>query len=642
MNTLFDKTTLGSMQLKNRIFMSPMGTTGEADGAYNIDAINYFTERAKGGAGLIITGANVVSTKYEPRPCTELSDFHHVERLNMLIDRCHHFGAKVCVQLSPGLGRQQFTDPFTPPYSAGSVPSFWFPDLICKPFSVEDIKYLVGKVGYSASLAVNAGADAVELHAYGGYLLDQFHSTQWNNRTDEYGGSLENRMRFSLECIEAIRANTPKDFPILVKFTPDQRVEGFRTIDEGVEMAKIFEKAGVTALHVDTGCYEEWYQAITTVYSCRAHKLDAQKAIKAVVGIPVLGDGKLWDPTVAKKVISEGTLDYMGLGHEMLADPYWPAKMKSGHTEDIRPCVGCNECLLSGFSGKHYYCAVNPTCYAEKEYALPKKDGTIKRVLVIGGGPAGMEAAITARRRGFEVTLMEKENRLGGTLWAAGGAAFKGDILQSIRYMETQCYKLGVDVRLNTEATEKTIKGDYDKVILAAGSTPVVPGIKGIEHTVVASDYLTHKVTVGKKVVVIGAGLAGTEAAADIAPDADEVTLIEMLPDILAAANHCLNNDQHLRRLVKDRGVKCIAGAKVTEILPDQVTFEKDGEVHSVACDTVINAVGFRSNNQLTDYLEDKYEDVAVIGDAVKPRKILDAVHEGYHAIRIMGEVEVF
>ncbi len=208
--------------------------------------------------------------------------------------------------------------------------------------------------------------------------------------------------------------------------------------------------------------------------------------------------------------------------------------------------------------------------------------------------------------------------------------------------METQCYKLGVDVRLNTEATEKTIKGDYDKVILAAGSTPVIPGIKGIEHAVVASDYLTHKVNVGRKVVVIGAGLAGTEAAADIAPDADEVTLIEMLPDILAAANHCLNNDQHLRRLVKDRGVQCIAGAKVTEILPDQVTFEKDGEVHSVSCDTVINAVGFRSNNQLTDYLEEKYEDVAVIGDAVRPRKILDAVHEGYHAIRIMGEVEVF
>ena len=463
--SLFDKTYIGNMKLKNRIFMSPMGTTGEADGAYCNEGIDYFEERAKGGAGLIITGANVVSTKYEPRPCTELSDFHHVERLNMLIERCHNYGAKVCVQLSPGLGRQQFTDPFTPPYSAGSVGAFWFPNLVCKPFEKEDIHYLVEKVGYSASLAVAAGADCVELHAYGGYLLDQFHSVQWNNRTDEYGGSLENRMRFTLECIEAIRNNIPAGMPILVKFTPHQRVEGFRTIDEGIEMAKILEKAGVDALHVDTGCYEEWFQAITTVYSEDGHKLDVQKAIKDVVSVPVLGDGKLTDPAVAQKAVENDILDYVGLGHQMLADPYWPKKVKSGHTEDITPCVGCNECLLAGFSGKHYYCAVNPKCYAEKAYALPKPDGNVKKVLVIGGGPAGMQAAITARQRGFEVDLIEKENRLGGTLWPAGGPDFKADVLKLIKYLETQCYKTGVNVQLNKTVTADNIKGDYDKVI---------------------------------------------------------------------------------------------------------------------------------------------------------------------------------
>ncbi|MGM9972584.1 MAG: NAD(P)/FAD-dependent oxidoreductase [Clostridiaceae bacterium] len=634
---LFDKTKIGTMELKNRIFMSPMGTTGEADGAYCIDGINYFMERAKGGAGLIITGANVVSTKYEPRPCTELSDFHHVERLNMLIDRCHHYGAKVCVQLSPGLGRQQFTDPFTPPYSAGSVSSFWFPDLICKPFEKEDIKYLVEKVGYSASLAVAAGADSVELHAYGGYLLDQFHSVQWNNRTDEYGGSLENRMRFTLECIEAIKKNTPKDFPIIVKFTPHQRVEGFRTLDEGIEMAKILEKAGVSALHVDTGCYEEWYQAITTVYSKEGHKLDVQKAIKEVVNVPVLGDGKLVSPALAKSAVEEEILDYVGLGHQMLADPYWPSKVKSGHTEDIAPCVGCNECLLSGFSGKHYYCAVNPLCYAEKEYALPKPDGSKKSILVIGGGPAGMEAAITARKRGWDVELWEKEDRLGGTLWPAGGPDFKADVLKLIKYLETQCYKTGVNVRLNTKATAENIKGgNYDKVVLAAGASPVVLNIKGIENTTLVTDYLTHKATVGKKVVVIGGGLAGTEAACDIAPHAEEVTIVEMLPDILFSAAHCLNNDQHLKNMVKDRGVKVEANAKVTEITDHSVTFERDAQIYTIECDTILNAVGFKANNQLVDLLEETYEDVAVIGDAVSPRKILTAVHEGYHTIRVM------
>ncbi|WP_308698487.1 FAD-dependent oxidoreductase [uncultured Thomasclavelia sp.] len=637
-NVLFDKTYIGKMKLKNRVFMSPMGTTGEADGAYNIDAINYFMERAKGGAGLIITGANVVSTKYEPRPCTELSDFHHVERLNMLIDRCHHYGAKVCVQLSPGLGRQQFTDPFTPPYSAGSVGSFWFPDLICKPFTKEDIQYLVGKVGYSASLAVMAGADAVELHAYGGYLLDQFQSKQWNNRTDEYGGSLENRMRFTLECIEAIKKNIPDTVPLLVKFTPDQRVEGFRDLSEGIEMAKILEKAGVDALHVDTGCYEEWYQAITTVYSKPGHKLDVQKAIKDVVSVPVLGDGKLFDPKLAEKVVNDGILDYVGLGHEMLADPHWVNKVKKNQLEDITPCVGCNECLLSGFSGKHYYCAVNPTCYAEKEYALPADTGLKRKVLIIGGGPAGMEAAITAKRRGFEVDLWEKADKLGGTLWPAGGPDFKADVLKLITYLETQCHKLGVNISLNKAATKDNIKGlDYDRIILATGANPAMPPIEGIEKTVLATDYLTHQVTTGDNVVIIGAGLAGSEAACDLAGQGKNTVLIEMLPDILALANHCLNNDQHLRNMIKDRGVNVVTGAKVTKITDDSITYEKDGEVHTVSCDTVLNAAGFKPNNQLEDLLEEEYDDKAVvIGDAVAPRKILTAIHEGYHAIRVM------
>ena len=637
MRTLFDRTQIGSMKRKNRIFMSPMGTTGEADGAYCNEGIDYFEERAKGGAGLIVNGANVVSTRYEPRPCTELSDFHHVERLNMLIDRCHHWGAKVCVQISPGLGRQQFTDPFTPPYSAGSVSSFWFPELICKPFTVEDIHYLVERVGYSASLAVNADADAVMLHAYGGYLLDQFHSTQWNNRTDEYGGSLENRMRFTLECIEAMRSNIPAGMPIIVKFTPHQRVEGFRTLDEGVEMAKLLERAGVDALLVDTGCYEEWFQAITTVYSAPGHKLDVQRAIREVVSVPLLGDGKLIEPDLAKQVVEEGTLDYVGLAHQLLADPYWPRKVQEGRDEDIRPCVGCNECLLAGFSGKHYYCAVNPQCYAEKAYALPKPDGTRRSVLVIGGGPGGMEAAITARQRGFDVELLEKSGRLGGTLWPAGGPEFKHDIIRLIESMETQCRKLGVTITLDTEATAETLADVHvDKIILATGSVPAVPPIPGIENAIPVTDYLTHQVEVGRNVVIIGGGLAGTEAACDIAPDADSVTIVEMLPDILAAAAHCLNNDQHLRAMVAERGVSVVAGARVTDISAGSLSYEKDGETVTIPADTVLNAAGFTASNELEEACLAVCDDVAVIGDAVGPRKILDAVHEGYHAIRIM------
>jgi 2-enoate reductase len=634
---LFDKTKIGSMKLKNRIVMAPMGTTGEADGAYNMNAINYFEERAKGGAGLIITGANVVSTKYEPRPCTELSNFHHVERLNMLIDRCHHYGAKVCVQISPGLGRQQFTDPFTPPYSAGACPAFWFPSLTCKPFTKEDIAYLVSKVGYSASLAKLAGADSVELHAYGGYLLDQFHSKQWNDRTDEYGGSLENRMRFTLECIDAIRQQVGLDFPISVKFTPYHGVKGGRELDEGLEMARILDKANIDLLHVDVGCYEAWYKAITTVYAPEGHQMPIVEAVKQVVKHPVIGQGKLCDPAKAESAIAQQKLDYIALAHQLLADPYWPNKVKAEAVDDIVPCIGCNECLLAGFSGKHYYCAVNPLCYAEKEYALPENHSEKKSVLVIGGGPGGMSAAITAARRGFNVELWEKSDKLGGNLWGAGLPTFKHDVLRLITYMEKQIKKLGITVHLNKEAKVEEIPSDrFDKVILATGSRAAIPPIQGIEFASPSDDYLRGIKKPGKKVVVIGGGLVGCETAAYMKETAEEVTIVEMLKDILAIADHCLNNDQALRDMLSERKVNVVADVKVLRITPDHVTYLKDGKETDIQADTVIIAAGYHANNSLEDELEKKVSDLTVIGDAQSPRKIINAVHEGYHTIRVM------
>ncbi len=637
MDKLFERTRIGSMKLKNRIVMGPMGTTGESDGSYCAEGIRYFEERAKGGTGLIITGANVVTTKYEARPCTELSNFHHVERLNMLIERCHHYGAKVCVQISPGLGRQQFTDPFTPPYSASECGAFWFPELKCKPFSKEEIKDIVEKLGYSASLAKMAGADAIELHAYGGYLLDQFHSKQWNMRTDEYGGELRNRMRFTLECIAAMRKNTGPKFPILVKFTPAHRVEGGRELEEGLEMAKILQEAGVDALHVDVGCYEAWHKAISTVYEKEGHQMDVVEAVKKTVSVPVFGQGKMFDPQKAELAVAQGKTDYIVLGHQMLADPEWANKVKSGNTMDIAPCIGCNECLLAGFSGKHYYCAVNPLCYAEDDYPLPEKKDVKETVLVIGGGPGGMSAAMTAAKRGYDVELWEKSSRLGGNLWAAGLPTFKHDVLRLITYMERQVIKLGVRIKLNKEATaENVLAGKYDKIILAAGSVPFMPPIEGIKTASSSGDYLLGIKKPGKKVVVIGGGLVGCETAAYMKEMAEEVTIVEMLPDILAIADHCLNNDQALRTMIKERNIDVVGDAKVTKITPDRVIYTKNGQEYTIACDTVIIAAGYQSNNLLEDVLEEKVEDLTVIGDAQSPRKILTAVHEGYHAIRVM------
>ena len=443
-------------------------------------------------------------------------------------------------------------------------------------------------------------------------------------------------MRFTLECIAAIRTNVGPDFPILVKFTPVHKVEGFRQIDEGIAMAKILESAGIEALHVDVGCYEAWYKAISTVYNEEGHQLDVVKAIKENVSLPVLGQGKLFDPKKAQEVVAQGVLDYVVLGHQMLADPHWANKVKQGNTMDIAPCVGCNECLLAGFSGKHYYCAVNPLCYAEKEFALPKVDGIKKSVLVIGGGPGGMYAAITARKRGYEVDLYEKEERLGGTLWAAGMPTFKHDVLKLITYLERQCLKTGVNVYLNTEFTLKDAKKDYDKVILSAGSSPMMPPIPGIEKAGFVSEFLTDRKEAGKQIVIIGGGLAGCEAACYLKENAETVTIIEMQEDILFGCDHCLNNDQALRQMLQDNNINKITKATVTKIEDNRVTYLQDNQEYTIVCDTIINAAGFKPNDQLEDALEEIYDDVTVIGDAKAPRKILTAIHEGYHAIRVM------
>lgn len=637
MSVLFEKTRIGTMKLKNRIVMGPMSTTGESDGAYSMEAIRYFTERAKGGCGLIITGANLVTTEYEPRSSTELSNYHHAERLNMLVERCHHYGARVCVQLSPGLGRQQFIDPLTSPYSAGSCSAFWFPSLTCKPIPTWDIGSLVRKIGYAASLARMAGADAIELLASGGYLLDQFQTSLWNTRSDEYGGGLRNRMRFTLECIEAIRESAGPGFPILVKFAPCHGFEGGRTLEEGLEMARILEEAEVNALHVDVGCHEAWYRSISTVYQEDGHQLPITQAVKNVVNLPVFGQGKLFDPALAQDAVATGKLDYVVLAHQMLADPEWANKVREGRFSEIAPCIGCNECLLSGFSGKHLRCAVNPLCYTEEEYALPAPSSTKRSVLVIGGGPGGMSAAIAAAKRGFSVELWEKSDRLGGNLWAAGLPGFKKDVFRLISYMQHQIERLDIAVSLSKEAkAEDVIAGNYDKVILAAGSKPVIPRIPGSEYASFAADYLLGRKKPGARVVVIGGGLVGCETALFMSETAEEVTIVEMLGDILAIADHCLNNDQALRAMLTDRGIRIVPGVWVTDITKDGVICEKGGETLALACDTVILAAGYRANNELEQSLDGKVKDLCVIGDAEAPRKIMNAIHEGYHAIRIM------
>ncbi len=638
---LFDRVKIGNVTINNRIAMAPMGCKTDPDGGFDDRSIEYFGLRAKGGAGLIITGLNMVCTEYETRAANVLEGFHHVNRLSLLVDKCHQYGSKVLVQIGPGLGRVGYSDPENPPYSASAVPCKNFPDLMCKPFEKEQIEHLVKCMGRGAMLAKNAGADGVEIHAYGGYIFDQFLTPIWNKRTDEYGGDLKGRMKFLRDSIEDGKKVCGPNFLCVVKITADHclpEVEGMRRLEEGVEIAKILDQmGGVDAIHVDTGCYERYNLQVSTVYEEPGFQLYADKAVKDAVHIPVIGHGKLNDPAVAEKAIEDGCLDIVALGHQMLADPEWPHKVIEGRIDEIKYCCGCNECLYGAVKGRFKPCAMNPISGNEIDYPEVPVEGE-KTMLVVGGGPGGMAAAIEAANKGIKVELWEKEEELGGNLRAAGGPDFKHDVKKSMEYLKHALYQSGATVRLGKEGeAQEIIDGNYDYVVIATGSRPFIPPIPGVKESPIvmtANDALTGAPLKGR-VVVVGAGLVGCEAAVYATESADKVYVVEMMDDILATADHLFNCDQALRRMMAECGAQVTCSAKVTKITDQGLEYEKDGKTNFIEADHIVIASGFRPNNALEDQLWGKVKDVRMIGDAVAPRKIITAVSEGYHYARL-------
>ncbi|MGI6584843.1 MAG: FAD-dependent oxidoreductase [Lutisporaceae bacterium] len=635
---LFERTAIGSMKLKNRIIMSPMGTSSDVDGGFSTQSKDYYVERAKGGFGLIILACNIATDKYETRPNNMLDNFHKVGRLEALIDECHQYGAKVCVQISPGCGRMGYSDPNTPPYAASAVPSCWFPDLICKPFSVEQIHDLVKKVGYTAFLAKTAGADAVEFQGYGGYLIDQFMTSLWNNRTDEYGGSLENRMRFPLEMIEEVKKTCGNSFPIIFKFTVTHEIPEGKPVQEGLKIAKILEQAGVAALHVDHGSYEQYYYQITTVYNREASKVHLAEMVKKEVNIPVFCDGKLGDPEIAESVLQEGKTDFIALGKQAIADPDWPNKVKSGRYDEIRSCIYCNECHLGMHQGKYLMCAVNPYCGHEKDYFLTAANNP-KKLLVIGGGPGGMECAVDAAERGHAVELWEQRSVLGGNLRAAAAPEFKKDVQKYLDYLIGRLKRSSVKVELSKRASaDEIIAYDADMVVLAVGAKPFYPPIPGIigSSTKIAYDVLTEKESVGKRIAVIGGGLVGCETALMLDKKGKEVTIIEMMDRLIPGEVLNRNNEQMLKRLLSESNIKICLGTQLCEVKEDRCIISCQGTKEELLCDNVVLACGFKPEDSLEMQLLDKVKELKVIGDCVSPRKVYTAVHEGFHAARLL------
>lgn len=648
---LFERTKLGNVKLRNRIALAPMGMKSGPEGYWDDRNVEFYRRVAEGGAGLLTLGCFICTEEFEKRSTWVLEDYYHLGGLSLVCDKVHWEGAAVMAQMSIGLGRIAFYDPERPPLSASPNPMFGDPSLTSGEFTEEQIARLVERFGQSALLAKHAGVDAVEFQAYGGYLFDQFMTPRWNRRTDQYGGSLENRLRIVTECLQAVRKTCGPDMPVSVKITPTHLMpeeDGYRGIEEGIEMSKMLEAAGFDVIHVDNGCYERYNKQIPTVYDERGTQLETIRAVRNVVSVPIIGNGKLNYPSFAEKVLEDGDLDIVALGHQMLADPDWPKKVKSGRLHDINFCIGCNECLFylhlnsspDVKQGRHRLCAINPLCTHEWDYKVEDAK-VIKKVLVAGGGPGGIMAAKTAAQRGHKVDLWEKSDQLGGNLRAAAAPEFKEDVQVYLDNAIEQLINSPVNIVLNKEATaDEIIRAGYDNVVIATGSRPIMLNLKKDAESAVkvmcSNDALLQRRRMTGEVVVIGAGLVGCETALHIEKTAHKVILLECLDEMLKTSTHYINNDTALMELMNNSSIETICGATVTEITKDGLKYVRDGKEIEIKCDTVVMAAGYRSVDNLEDELWDKVDDIRVIGDAVGPRKVVDAVHEGFHYARII------
>ena len=644
---LFEPGKIGSLTLKNRIAMAPMGIVGlyESDGRLSQRGIDYFAARARGGTGLIITGLIRPHRLFEqprgmPFVRSVMADNRmYITTLNQFADALHDYGAKVCVQLTAGVGRVANPEYLSDddPVAPSVLPCYWDPSRMSRELSIEEIERLVQAFEFSARVLRDAGIDAVQLHGHEGYLLDQFKTALWNKRTDRYGGNLENRLRFPLEVIEAVKRGAGADFPVIYRFGLKHYLDGGREIEEGLEIARRLEAAGVDALDVDAGCYETWYWPHPPTTQPPGCMVDLAEMVKKEVKIPVMAVGKLGYPDLAEMVLEEGKADFVILGRALLADPDWPNKVKAGEVDDIRPCIGDHECLKRIVERKYLSCTVNPQVGMEREFTLRPADKK-KSVLVVGGGPGGMEAARVAALRGHQVTLWERDKVLGGNLIPASVPDFKQDYASLIRYLVNQIKKLGVTVELGKEANAELIQRmQPDVVFIATGSRPIVPQIPGVkkDKVVTAVDLLLGKKKAGKTVVMVGGGLVGCETALHLVRQGKKVTVVESLDT--AARDMFKANRLHLLKLLEDEKVQIMTDTSVLEVKDEGIVIAgKEGKKSTLAADTVVLALGMQCNDGFEEVLRNKVPEAYAIGDCVETGKVINAMWGGFRTARLI------
>jgi 2,4-dienoyl-CoA reductase-like NADH-dependent reductase (Old Yellow Enzyme family)/thioredoxin reductase len=641
---LFEPGKMGKVVLKNRIIMAPCGTHYSSHyGVVTDQQLAYYGERAKGGAGVIVTEG--ASTRKPPRgkPGRILvNEDKFIPGLKKLADVIHDGGAKAVMQMSSHQGSMDEVDPASPsgiphPYAgwSTSIPKK------ARIITVADMQELIEEYGEAARRIMEAGFDGVMIHGANGYLACELLSRVFNKRTDAYGGDLKGRAKYLLDMMAETRRKTSPDFPVILRLMGSDRLskiggtDGW-SIEECVELCKIVEANGATAVNITSG------SAVTPEWTGPAYfmpdacNVDITEAVKkSGANIPVWITGKIDRPSLAEEILRDGKADFICMGRALICDPYWPTKVKEGRVEDICPCIWdkrCIEDVVCDFSPMS--CTVNPLVGKEREFQakLPRVTKE-KNVLVLGGGPGGMQAAIIAAQKGHKVTLWEKSSALGGQLVLAAIPPDKQDLGNFLTYLKIQVAKAGVKVVLNKQATADEVKTFApDSVIVAVGSTPFVPDIPGIKgkNVINCREFLAGEKSVGKNVVVIGAGHVGCETCFALAEKGANVTLTYIEPAL--EIKYWMFKKYFQDKLAK-YNIKIypqVLYRKITEKGVELTT--REGETVFLTADNIVLAAGSTPDRTLPEALKGKYLDFAEIGDCVKPRKIREAVEEGIWA----------
>lgn len=674
---------IGSMTVKNRTVMTAAEMSlGQTDGTPTERMMNYYEERARGGVGLIIPGICRVNDMGAASTFTQLAMSHdyHIEPMREFARRIHAHGAKLCIQLHHP-GRQGYAS------SINSLPVVIpvvkrFPKVLDALFSATPI--LLGleekKICFSVQAPSNcelsahgatrihamskreihklqrdfieaavrcqkADVDAVELHGGHGYLIQQFLSPNTNLRTDEYGGSFENRLRFLREIVEGIRARCGRDYPLIVRLTADEMYERIGKpgkgydLETGKQIAKRLEELGVDAINVTSACYDvynAWLEPTSYEPGWRAY---LAKEIKSVVSIPVIAANFMRSPEQAERQLEEGYQDFIGSARSFICEPHWVRKLEEGRADEIRRCIGCLHCISSFMTnakvGKPGECALNPGVGREEEYERPVKDGDGRSIVVIGAGIAGLAAAETMAKRGFAVTVLEKEEAPGGQVNTAAACNLKGKLFWCVEDRIASLKALGVELRFGTAATEELVRSlSPCAVLVATGAKPIrpksIPGSDG--ENVYTPPEIIHrrKVLKNQRVVVVGSGMTGLETAEILNETGNKVTVLEMADEIAPGTWFQLLDDEMER--LRPAGTVFLPSHQLQRIVPGEVIASnlRTGKVERIPADSVVLSLGVKPENALVQKLQGVCPIVRAIGDAAASGTIADAVHSAY------------